>query len=126
MRLLRHLRLFALFALSRAHFYICLTFLLSPFILACILLVLYLYPTCIVAYFYLVLFTCSFFALLVPFFIQLVPFLPPKGTTLPFCLYLFYLPCIFFTQLFLKKDTTPVSFCTPPCALLFIFLTLFT
>ena len=43
---------------------------------------------------------CSFFALL-------VPFLPLKGTTLTSSLYLFYLPCVFFTQNLFQKRHNP-------------------
>ena len=61
---------------------------------------------------------CSFFIRLVPFRTKLVPFLPPKGTTLTssLCLFLsfslpacvfFYLPCVFFYPKPLSKKTQP-------------------
>ena len=94
MRLLRFLRHFALNCLN------CLTFLTRTLNLIMSLL----FPT-------FVLFpisACSFFALL-------VPFLPLKGTTLTSSLYLFYLPCVFFTQnLFQKKTQPSVSFALIP------------
>ena len=36
-------------------------------------------------------------------------------------LYLFYLPCVFFTQNLFQKRHNPCFFCTPPCALLYLF-----
>ena len=69
---------------------------------------------------------CSFFALL-------VPFLPPKGTTLhsTLCIFLFFSlqACIFFIYLVsflpktsLKKDTTLCFHYPHPCALYFVLL----
>ena len=87
MRLLRFLRHFALNCLN------CLTFLTRTLNLIMSLL----FPT-------FVLFpisACSFFALL-------VPFLPLKGTTLTSSLYLFYLPCVFFTQNLFQKRHNPL------------------
>ena len=89
MRLLRFLRHFALNCLNY------LTFLTRTLNLIMSLL----FPT-------FVLFpisACSFFALL-------VPFLPLKGTTLTSSLYLFYLPCIFFTQNLFQKRHNPCFF----------------
>ena len=47
----------------------------------------------------------SHYRVLIP--LLLVPFLPPKGTTLTSSLCLFYLPCIFFTQNLSQKRYNP-------------------
>ena len=87
MRLLRFLRHFALNCLNY------LTFLTRTLIL----IMSYFYA----GYYLFPISACSFFALL-------VPFLPPKGTTLTSILYHFYLPCIFFTYKKKKKRHNPL------------------
>ena len=86
------------------------------------------------SHFYLVLFTqpvpfylaCSFFALLVPFLLSLFLFyLQREQLSLSACIFFIYLVSFYVQNLFQKRHN-PVSFCTlSPCALLFIFLTLF-
>ena len=62
----------------------------------------------------------SFF-LPIPFWAKLVPFLPPKGTTLHSTLCLFYSLCLFVLKTSFKKDTTLCFHSPHPCrAQLFI------